>query len=181
MAEACTQGPYFRTIVENPVIGYDIDRAEVAFSEFERRASSCDLGIVRWAISDVGFRGVARGTVAPGEDCLPFSTPSEPLVMLGHLGSCAEPEKMSCLGLMPSNPPPKWTCAPRAPLGGPCITDLNCLDGMHCEFIAPVGKCVERKPDGAACGQLLECQSLRCDMNGLCTAPTITDVYCLPY
>jgi hypothetical protein len=177
MLAACNQYGAFEHIASNPVIGYDIDRAEAALGEFERRASSCDTGIVRWAISDAGFRGVARGTLPPGADCQPMaSMPYNLLVSVGYLGSCAEPEKMACFGEAPN-----WTCAPRSDLGGPCMTELNCIDGLHCEWIGPGGRCVERKPNGAACGQMFECQSLHCDVRGVCADPTVTDVYCLLY
>jgi len=177
-AETCNQNGFFDAIFGSPVIGYDIDRAEAAFSEFEKRASACDPGIVRWAISDAGFRGVARGTIPPGADCMPTGpTSSDPVRNFAQLGSCAEPEKMTCLGLAPS----KWVCSPRSALGGPCISDLNCMDGLGCNFMSPMGSCVERSANGIPCGTLLECQSLHCDVTGVCADPTIVDLFCLPY
>jgi hypothetical protein len=179
-AGACNLGGYFDDLAGDPLVGYDIDRAEAAFSEFEKRASACDPTIVSWSISDPGFRGVARGTLPPGANCAPASPNDAGSVgkYIAFLGSCADPEKMGCFG---SPEEQTWTCTPRSTLGGRCLTELNCVDGLHCEYGLPEGRCVERKANGIPCGSMLECQSLHCDVSGRCAAPTVADIYCLPY
>lgn len=179
--DACTQGGYFDAIVGSPVIGYDIDRAEKAFAEFEKRASVCDPTIVRWAISNAGFRGVARGTLPAGAACMPIlPSDASPLDAIGYLGACADPETMSCFGSSVQSP--TWTCIPRSAVGGPCFVDLNCSDGLYCELAQPIGHCLARKANGSPCSSPLECESLYCDYSrGVCARPTLADVYCLPH
>jgi hypothetical protein len=174
MAELCRSSAYLDLISQNPVLDYDIDRAEAAFSEYEKRASACDPEIVIWAFSDRGFRGVARGTVPPGGVCSP--PPGQVgFDNIAFMGSCSEPEFNACLG---SPAVSEWTCAARAGAGGRCMTDLNGVDGFYCNGQSPTSVCAPRKPLGAPCSQLLECQSLRCDSNGRCMSPTVATVYC---
>jgi hypothetical protein len=163
----------------NPALAYDIDRAEAAFGEFEKRASACETGIVPWVISNAGFRGVARGTIEPGSSCFTFEA-GAPITTdaIALLGSCAGPESYSCM----YDPPSRWMCAPRSDIGGPCFTDINCMDGLYCVTLGSLSKCAPRMPNGATCSSPLACESMNCDYTvSRCVPATLESVYCLPY
>jgi hypothetical protein len=165
-----------------PELGYDVDRAEAAFSEFEKRASVCDTDILPWVISNAGFRGVARGTVQPGASCLSSDGGTNPdsdaATQAALLASCALPEVNACMIQSSTN----WVCAPRSDSGGPCITDMNCLDGLYCQGIYRYSTCAPRVPNGETCTFQSMCESLNCDVaNSRCVPGTLESVYCLPY
>jgi hypothetical protein len=162
-----------------PAVAYDIDRAQAAFDEFEKRASACDTTILAWAISDSGFRLVARGTIAPGSTCLSLDAGSFTIERVAFIASCGVPEAYACMPNPQSN---LAVCAPRGAIGDMCYTDLNCRDGLFCDFGRQPQACAPRRPNGASCSSPLACESLRCDgQNGLCVPATLESAYCLPY
>jgi hypothetical protein len=180
--DACKQGmqpschQFFDVWTLEPEVAYDIDRAQVAFDEFEKRASVCDLTIVPWAISNAGFRAVARGTVEPGGTCVPLDAGPVTLQLIGRLAWCSMPESFACMA-QPTN---IAICAPRGAAGDPCFTDANCLDDYFCD--PGQRACAPRGPDGSPCSSLLFCQSMNCDPNkNLCVPATLESVYCLAY
>lgn len=181
--DACKQGmlgacqQYMDAWSANPMAGYDLDRAFAAFTEFEKRASVCDTSLMAWALGNDGFRGVARGTVPPGERCLSIDAGATRLEDVALLGSCADPESYAC---MFSDNPARWVCTPRGATGDRCFTDMNCLEGLYCDMARPQSRCAPRKPNGAPCNWLLECESMSCT-NGLCGPATLESVYCLAY
>jgi hypothetical protein len=177
MMNSCA--PYMDGWTLNPVLGYDMDRAEAAFAEFEKRASSCDTSIMPWALSNAGFRTVARGTVEPGSSCFSYDGGGAIyLDAIAMFGSCTEPGAYACMYDTPTN----WNCAPRSDVGGKCFLDINCLDGLYCEAMGSLSTCLPRKPNGATCSNLLMCESMHCDTTvGLCVPATLESVYCLGY
>jgi hypothetical protein len=176
MANLCTRSIYLDAISADPAIGYDIDRAQAAFTEFEKRASVCDLTIVGWALSTYGFRGVGRGTIPPGGACMGVDG-GGPYDAIARVVACEKPEMYACLGA-PGTP---WTCSPRGITGSSCVTDMNCVDGFFCDYtVTPRAQCAQKKPNGATCLSLLDCESWSCQ-SGVCTPPTAETTYCLPY
>jgi hypothetical protein len=176
MMNSCA--PYMDPWSAHPALAYDMDRAEAAFAEFEERASACDTGIVPWVLSNAGFRGVARGTIQPGSSCFSFDGGAVTTDSISMLGSCGVPEAYACMYESPNN----WVCAPRSDSGGPCFTDMNCLDGLYCEAMGSLSKCAPRKPNGESCLNLLMCESMNCDMaTSRCLPATLETAYCLAY
>jgi hypothetical protein len=162
-----------------PVVAYDIDRAQAAFDEFEKRASACDTTILPWAISDSGFRLVARGTIAPGGTCYSLDAGAPTTDVFAFIASCGVPEAYSCLPDPASN---RAVCAPRSAIDGACYTDLNCLDGLFCDSTRQPPVCAPRRQNGAPCSTPLACESMRCEPQALrCVPATLESAYCLPY
>jgi hypothetical protein len=177
----CAEEAYLDAVSLNSISGYDVAAAETAFTEFETRASQCDPTIALWGISPAGLRGITKGTVPSGDNCTPFN-PTNLGLVAGHLASCLDPLTTACL---PSGVPPlkPWDCLPRAQAGGPCFTDLNCVDGLYCDndLNAPdlTGHfCQPRKANGTPCVFPNECTSLTCE-NGSCVEATTQTAYCL--
>jgi hypothetical protein len=169
----CQSARYLDLLSQSPMIAYDVDRAEAAFTEFEKRASRCDLDILQWMFSDAGFRNVTLGTIAPGGDCTPRTDGGFPIE---YLGSCAEPESYSCVNTTPTGD--TWKCMPRGMIADPCYTDYNCRDGLSCQYDQqPVRMCGMRRPDGMPCVLFTQCESFFCDA-GACKPATLEKVYC---
>jgi len=172
--DRCQSLGYFDALSMSPIVTYDLSHAEPAFAEFEKRASTCDLDILKWMFSDAGFRNVARGTIPPGGDCTPRMDAG--LVGIDYLGACREPETNSCVYTTPVGD--VWKCSPRSDVGGPCYTDYNCTDGLGCNYdFGAARTCEQRRPDGALCMIFLQCQSMYCDA-GSCKPATPEKVYC---
>ncbi len=170
-------------IAEDPRAGFDPDAIVGAFNEFERLASSCDLGIVNWGTSLAGFASVIRGTVGAGGECwTPVGFPPE-ANPAGAVASCGN--SAACQGSAIAATP--WTCGPRLNEGGRCLADPSCADGLFCADppVPPgnvtLGTCTTRKPTSeppTACSRATECQSLFC-VGGLCVGPSVEAAYCL--
>jgi hypothetical protein len=176
---AC-QDAFIDTITSNAATGYDIDLAETALAGFEQRASQCDPTIAAWTITTGGLRGVMRGSIGPNGNCTPLN-PTDRAMAAVSLASCQNPDTTACLpeGLTGL----QWDCAPRSGDGGPCLTDLNCNDGLYCDnFVDPPAltgaTCVTRKQTGAGCQHGQECASLTC-RGGSCVDATKETAYCL--
>jgi Dickkopf-like protein len=174
----CVNDGHLDEVTLNPVAGYNIDRAEVAFAEFERLASMCDPGVVEWAIGANGLRGIVLGTVDRGGSCKPpVGQSSNPPVAAAHLASCKDAANTACRPINLT----QWTCEARGPAGAPCLSDLNCVDGIYCDNpeLMPTGAvCKPRKPDGQGCATPNECASLFCQ-GGRCVPPSVGAAYCL--
>ena len=85
----CRNEAYLDAVSSNPMAAFDMGRAAAAFAEFERLASMCDPGIVQWAISPTGLRGIVNGTRNANDSCLPPPTQSmDKAVVAAHLASC---------------------------------------------------------------------------------------------
>jgi hypothetical protein len=77
--------------------------------------------------------------------------------------------------------PINWKCAPKAGVGAPCFTDVNCSAGLFCNN--PQAKfnikCEARKPAGAACVNANECESLQCKKKTCAALGDAQAAYCL--
>jgi hypothetical protein len=164
-----------------PETGFDPALAEVAFTEFERLASTCDPGIANFGLAVDGLRGVMRGTLAHDAECTPegYSLSSPPSNEEGAvaLASCLDAATHACMpGLM------DWECRARAGQGASCFTDANCKEGLFCDnpdLNLSGNECMARKAGGASCELPNECTSLACK-GGKCAAPgDVQAAYCL--
>lgn len=169
----CHNTVYLDAITTNPVAGYDITKAQAAFTQFETLASQCDPGVAAWAISMSGLRGIVAGTLGAGGNCTPPNL-LDKANAAGYLAACLNGDTTAC------NPNAAWTCAPRTGVGTACFTDVNCLDGLYCNkpSLLANGTCTARKSDGTTCAGGNECTSLMCK-GGVCVAATRDAAYCL--
>ncbi len=189
--DACANKLYLDSVTENPISGYDPANAEATFAYFEQHALACDTTIAAWAALPTGLRGITAGTLAPGASCTPaFNINTDTYTRNGAaaLASCTNPAGYACLP--PSSVTNPWTCAARSTSGGPCFTDVNCVDptgpsdpGLYCNGATQspgivLGTCTPRKADLAGCGAANECASLYC-IDGQCAAATVSAAYCL--
>lgn len=172
---AC-QSVYLDDITLNPISGYDINKAQAAFTEFEALASQCDPGVAAWAISWTGLRGIVAGTIPPGGNCTSTNLLNQALDA-AYLASCTNGDTTACL---PNATFSQWSCAARAGAGSSCMTDVNCLDGVYCNKpnLTSLGTCAARKSNGASCGGANECSSLMCK-GGVCVVADKQAAYCL--
>lgn len=171
------QSVYLDDVTLNPVSGYDINKAQAAFTEFEALASQCDPSVAAWAISWTGLRGIVAGTIAPNGDCTSTNLLSAP-VDAAYLASCTNGDTTACL---PNASFTTWTCTARAGTGTSCMTDVNCLDGLYCAnkaSLSSLGTCATRKSNGTTCAAGNECSSLMCK-GGVCVVADQQAAYCL--
>ncbi len=179
MMEYCREHLRLDVISSDASTGFDPVFAEQVFSQYEQMASRCDVNVVFWGTSFDGLRGIIKGTIEPGRPCTPRSEWGETLDEAGAaaLASCKDPVNTAC-----SHPAILlWTCSPRVGVGGNCITDLNCLDGLYCDnpnLLLLGAVCKQRKNLGSACTLPNECQSLIC-RGGKCVEVNQQNVYCL--
>jgi hypothetical protein len=177
MKNGCQIQLYLDAVTSNPVSGYDMTRAASTFAQFERMASNCDPNVAFWGIAVDGLRGCTAGTIVAGGGCEP------PIAQLGnkaidaaYLVACLNPAAAACLpGSL------AWTCAARSAAGGPCFTDLNCVDGLFCDnpnLSLTGSKCTARKADGQGCKAANECATLACK-GGSCAPVGQQSAYCL--
>jgi hypothetical protein len=179
MKDGCIKQLYLDAVTANRVSGYDMNRAEAAFSQFETMARNCDPTVAFWGASATGLRGVAQGTIAPGQACNPsvIDLLAKKDVDAAYLASCIDPANMACLPQGTTN----WTCVSRGGPGAPCITDVNCVDGVFCDnpkLLLTGASCKPRKADGSPCAAANECASLSCK-GGRCSVPGPQSAYCL--
>jgi hypothetical protein len=170
----CVNDVYLDAITANSITAYSIDQAEAAFTTFEQMAARCDPTVATWAAG--AMRGIMQGTINPGGSCKPPSTLDRPVVA-AHLAACREGNTTACRPVNLS----QWTCESRAQVGGPCFTDLNCVDGLYCDNpqLRPTGAtCKQRKADQSGCAAGNECMSLLCK-GGVCVPATVGAAYCL--
>jgi hypothetical protein len=166
----------------NPRTAYDVPSANAAFADFELKASTCDLAIVDWATSELGFAGILKGTVPAGGKCTPKSTTDSSAVF-----AC-----MNDYACMPATTITTWNCEPRAGANGRCYSDISCQDGLRCDpdqSLPSLGECLARKAEGESCVRGAQCASLFCEGTGSdckksasackCVAATQDRVYCL--
>lgn len=171
----CANQLYLDTVTLSPLTGYDINRAEAAFTEFERLASMCDPTVAQWGTTANGLRGITQGTLAPGANCTPDNI-TDQRASAPYLVACTMPETYACLpGLFPTD---DWTCAQRAGQGSRCLTDLNCVDGLYCPTGMIGAACTPRKPDGQPCASTNECASLLCE-GAVCVPANQQTAYCV--
>lgn len=179
MHKICKDEIRIDVITADPSTGFDPTFAEQAFTEFENRVSQCDPNVIAWGTSFDGLRGIVKGTVDRSLPCTPSGQLGETLEEAGAiaLASCKDPQNTAC-----SHPAILlWTCSPRSDVGGGCITDNNCIDGLYCEnpdLLLLGATCRERKAVGANCDLPNECASLICK-NGTCATIDQQNVYCL--
>lgn len=175
----CEDNSRVTQIGADPDAAYSIDHAETVFTEFERRASLCDPEIAAWGVSSAGLLNMFRGTKTQNADCMPASATD-----FGAGLSCRVDDVLACVPGTPGTsvlPPLAWTCKPRANVGGPCFSDLNCLDNLRCLVPETLSMCASRKSPGETCGAPNECLSLLCE-NNVCveaTAANVDAAYCL--
>lgn len=179
MMQYCREHLRLDSISSDASTGFDPVVAEQVFGEYEQMASSCDINVVSWGTSFAGLRGIIKGTIDPGLPCTPRTQWGDTLDEAGAaaLVSCKDPATTAC-----SHPAILlWTCSPRADVGGGCITDLNCVDGLYCDnpdLLVLGAVCKPRKAVGSACTLPNECQSLIC-RSGKCVEVNQQNVYCL--
>ena len=173
---SCEEGR-LHVIAQSDVAGFDEGHASQAFAQFETLASTCELSVPAFAISQPGFAGMFKGTLGEGESCMPPAAQLTNLDVAGPLlAACMDNARIACLpGLL------SWRCEPRADVDSNCLTDANCLDGIYCDNpgMDLSGRCAARKDVGTPCMVDNECQTLLC-RGGACAEPTQQNVYCLP-
>ena len=172
----CTQELYLDQIAMNPITNFDPSAAYSGFTQLEQKASQCDIGVLAWAGSETGLRGILKGTLAPGASCKPAANITDPPTAGAALASCTSSATTACL---PKSVLGDWTCAPRNSSGGSCVTDANCVVGTYCHnpTKAPLGKCAQLIALGGACTEGGQCSSLFCN-NGQCVAADQQLAYC---
>lgn len=177
LVSTCKNELMLDQIAANPIAGFDQAAAERAFSELERKASTCDTSVAAWGGSYEGLRGILKGTLAASAECSPEQALPDPATLAASLVSCADPEHYACgaadvLGT--------WTCGPKAGAGGSCNTDNNCTDGLYCAIagLATIGTCTARKDVGADCAGPTQCASLFCK-GAKCVETSQQAAYCL--
>jgi len=171
----CKNDLLFDEIAMQPAAKFDAANAERVFTEIERRASQCDVGIAPYGESPEGLGSMFLGTVGAGGNCRP-SNLLQKAASGAALVSCTERTTEACLpGTV------NWKCTPFVDAGGACFSDANCLAGLYCNnpgLALTGGKCIVRKAVGASCGQPNECESLYCK-GGSCVAADVNAAYCL--
>ncbi len=165
----------------DPIDAYDATKAEQLFTEFERLASTCDLGISAFVGSPPGLRGIAAGTRMPGDSCTPATGTGKPALVTfaAALASCKDPVAQACL---PAMAQADWKCAPRVGGDGHCFSDANCMDNLFCDnptFDAAGSTCKARKAVGAACAAANECESYTCGSDKKCAEKNVGAAYCI--
>lgn len=177
-SKSCKNNLHLDEVAQDPVSGFDEVAASEAFEELEQRAADCDPGVAEWAVSAAGFVAAFKGTVAEGGSCTPAGgvaslSPGDP-AQLAALASCADSSNVVCLPSLGV-----WSCTRRAMVGGVCVFDGNCQDGLYCADSGFVmDSCAERLPVGAKCSSANECGSFICK-GGKCAGPTAENAYCL--
>lgn len=165
---------YLDQITLNSIAAYNATKAEAAFTTFEQLASTCDIGVAKWAIATTGLRGIIDGTVPPNGNCSSTFL-LDKAATAAALASCTNPDTDACL------PATTWTCAARGPAGSPCFTDINCVDDVYCDnpsLNLTGATCAARKANGVACAAANECLSLTCK-GSVCVAADTQTAYCL--
>lgn len=179
MMQYCREQLRIDSISADRTTGFDPVFAEQVFEQYERQASECRPSVVSWGVSFEGLRGIIKGTIEPGQPCTPSGDWGETLDEAGAaaLASCRDPENTAC-----SHPAMLlWLCSPRVDVGGACITDLNCLEGLYCDnpsLLLLGAVCRQRKAVGEPCALANECQTLICRYER-CAEVTKENVYCL--
>lgn len=177
LIKTCSSELMLDRIAMQEIARFDGEAAERAYNELERRASKCDPSVAQWGGSTEGLRGILKGSVEPKGSCKPTAALPEPVEVGAALVSCAQPETNACVY---SNILDAWTCQPRAGMGGPCVTDNNCTDGLYCIVETPglAGACQPRKASGESCQAPTECASLFCKKSK-CVDADQQAAYCL--
>lgn len=172
----CQDQLMFDAIASSEKVAFNEEHASLAYGEIERRASQCDPSVAEFGQSVDGLRGMFKGTVPPGGSCITLNLTRRDEVAKA-LASCLDPANNACLPESAIG----WACRPRADVGGPCFTDVNCKDGLYCpnpDFEIGMTSCAARKPVDAACSLPNECETLFCK-GGKCVAETDQAAYCL--
>jgi hypothetical protein len=177
LLKTCSMELMLDRIAMQEVARFDAAAAERAYTELEHRASKCDPSVAQWGGSSEGLRGILKGSVEPKASCKPAAALPEPVEVGAALVSCAQPETNACVY---ANILDAWTCEPRSAMGGQCVTDNNCTDGLYCVVNTPglAGMCQARKPSGESCQQPTECASLFCKKSK-CVDADQQAAYCL--
>lgn len=179
MKRGCVDTLLLDTLTANAITGYDRELAVDVFTEYERRARACDVGVAAWGASPEGFRALTRGTIVPGMACKPngLDIIGQTPTAAAHLFACRSPETHACFPTVGD-----WTCRAHSGENGECFVDTNCLDGLYCTNSETRqltgGTCQVRKADGAPCHLPSECDSLACK-SGTCAPTTQQNVFCL--
>jgi hypothetical protein len=177
MKQGCIDQLYLDAITSNPVAGYDEGAATQIFTDYETKAAQCDTGVTAWGASVDGLRGLPKGTLNGGANCMPpIAQLANKPTAAAYLAACKNPATTACFPTITT-----WTCSPRANAGSPCFSDTNCNDGLYCDnpqFALTGGQCKARKAEGAACALLNECQSLLCK-HGQCVPVNKDNAFCL--
>jgi hypothetical protein len=157
----CTSTFDAASIAADPAVGFDAAKAKAALSELENRTDSCATNVAAWSITSDGLRSVFGGSLDTGEACDPEGGAGNATVsaLAVALASCKSPATTSCLPAESG-----WTCAARSTASGPCLTDLNCQDGLYCMLGNGLydGTCATRKAAGMECDADSECTSFVC-------------------
>jgi hypothetical protein len=177
LIKTCSNELMLDRIAMQEVARFDPEAAERAYTELERRASKCDPSVAQWGGSTEGLRGILKGSVEPKASCKPAAALPEPVEIGAALVACAQPESNACVYTSVLD---DWTCEPRSAMGGGCITDNNCTDGLYCIVNTPglAGECQPRKATGESCQSPIECASLFCKRS-LCVDADQQAAYCL--
>lgn len=173
ISQMCREG--FGTLILDPRTGYDAAAAGAVIEEGyayvrgEGAHDVCDLDAIDWLVNRDGFMRVLSGTRSGGSICTPMS-----LVPFDYpaLFSCSGSD-LSCIAGSPD-----WVCQSRHTEGQSCALYWDCVDGMRCS--PPLtGTCQTRLPNGQACNNGTDCESLVCTGEpGVCAPRTQDAIYC---
>jgi hypothetical protein len=176
VAGTCDSQLMADTIAESPAVAFNAAAAKAAFTELERRATSCDPSVPAWAVSEDGFPSSFSGTLGMGENCEPSGGLQAPVdQLLIALASCKIGDGLVCLpGEM------GWVCAPRVGAGQRCFNDFNCNEGLYCDN--PDGEydgmCVAGMAAGSDCDSPAQCASYICADRTCGAAGDVQAAYC---
>lgn len=157
-------------ILLDPRTGYDARVAAEVSVEGRGYTSSCDSSLASWAGDRTGLLRVLRGTVEPGGECTP-----EGWLDFAAAYSC-EDLGQGCV----SGAAGRSYCVDLGREGDTCRTNDDCLGAFYCEGFMPFvseGTCMPELPNGAACDESTDCQSLVCE-GGMCRPLNQESLYC---
>jgi hypothetical protein len=177
LASSCKQTLYLDQIAAGSKTGFDEGAVDRAFGALEQLTNNCDPAITHWALSDDGLRGLFPGTLARDQNCSAVGgATADRGIVAAALSSCRRADGLACL---PKSLLGDWTCAPKQPNGGSCLTDDNCEGDAICNNAGQpaLGSCTPRLPLGAACTDANQCTSLACS-DQQCAEPDVQTVYC---
>lgn len=162
-------------IFEDPRTGYDREIASEVLAEARdyirgrNGHPACDLELADWYADRAGFSRFLTGTVPAGGDCSPADWTDGAAFL-----SC-EGVAQACIAELITM---EGVCEPKHREGEPCLTYLDCRDGLGCSG----GQCRARAAVGQPCLTETDCESLVCDrpttLPGRCAVRTPA-IFCL--
>lgn len=177
LEDDCTSTFDAAVIAADPLVGFDANRAKAALTELESRTEDCDTDVSAWSITTDGLRSMFAGTLDSGAACDPEggAANADFTDIAIALASCKNAATTACLPAESG-----WTCAARSAASGPCLSDLNCQDGLYCQLGEGLydGTCAARKATGMECAADSECVSFVCKDDACAPENDAQATYC---